>query len=87
MGTSLCALGFVLPSSATKRRIASPDSTCLTPLFLWLIASQKSDTMLIMPEHTMLNMLGDLGPNGNDDDVMTMGDDGGDDDVNGDSVL
>ena len=42
--------------------------------------------MLIVPEHTMLNMLGDLGPNGNDDDVMTMGDDGGDDDANGDSV-
>ena len=39
-----------------------------------------------MPEHTMLNMLGDLGPNGHDDDVMTMGGDGGDDDVNDDAV-
>ena len=34
----------------------------------------------------MLNMLGDLGPNGHDDDVMTMGGDGGDDDVNDDAV-
>ena len=30
--------------------------------------------------------LGDLGPNGHDDDVMTMGGDGGDDDVNDDAV-
>ena len=35
---------------------------------------------------TKTKYVGDFGPNGMGDDVMTMGDDGGDDDANDDSV-
>ena len=41
--------------------------------------------MINMPHNTM-HCTGDLGPNGHDDDVMTMGGDGDDDDANDDSV-
>ena len=60
---------------------------------LWLIASSAGKFAIVLVANTMINMphntmhcTGDLGPNGHDDDVMTMGGNGGDDDVNDDGV-
>ena len=52
-------------------------------MFLWRIASHKKAERHARQDDDDVR-LGDLGPNGVDDDVMTMGGDGGDDDVNDD---